>query len=143
MNTKRHNLLYFLKNVHKKVESTFLICFDKIWRNVFYLQSVYLSPFSYKYDMFLIFNLELKGQYQQVLSFPIRINTMSKKREKTSFDFWKNVSKKNFLNYPFLLEKRGQGTLKGLSKLNVFLRSQVVRKKERGEREPHKFWIHC
>ena len=89
--------------------------------------------------MFLIFILEFKGQYQQVLSFPIRINSMSKKREKTSFDFWKNVSKKNIYNYPFLLEKRGQGTLKGLSKLNVFLRSQVVRRKKEGKENPINF----
>ena len=93
--------------------------------------------------MFLIFILELKGQYQQVLGFLIRISSVSGKREKSSFNFLKECFKKNIYNYPFLLGKRGQGTLKSLSKLNVFLRSQVVRKKERGEREPHKFWIHC
>jgi hypothetical protein len=82
LKTKRHNLLYFLKNVHKKVESTFLICFDKI-EETFFIYNLFISPFpSYKYDMFLIFILKFKGQYQQVLSFPIRINSMSKKRGK-------------------------------------------------------------
>jgi hypothetical protein len=86
----------------KKVESTFLICFDKIEETfLFAICSLFLF-LSYKYDMFLIFILELKGQYQQVLSFPIRINSMSKKREKKRLLIFERMFQKRiFITTPF------------------------------------------
>jgi hypothetical protein len=94
--------------------------------------------------MFLIFILEFKGQYQQVLSFPIRIDSMSKKRETNVFWFLKECFKKDIYKYPFLLEKKeGRAPWKAYLNSVSFYAHRLLEKREGREREPHKFWIHC